>query len=120
MPWHIYLMAGMYVFAGIMHFVYPKAYLKIMPPYLPAPKFLVALSGIAEILLGIGLCFSSTQKLSIYLIILMLIVFLVVHFHMLFGKNASAGLPKWVLILRIPLQFGLMYWAYWYLQFIQY
>ena len=86
-----------------------------MPRYLPQPKLLVGLSGLAEILLGTGLCFSDTKEYSIYGIILMLAIFLLVHFYMLSSEKASAGLPKWVLILRIPLQFVLMYWAYSYL-----
>ena len=116
-PWHLYLMATMYIIAGIMHFVKPKAYLRIMPRYLPEHKLLVSLSGIAEVLLGICLCLSITKNLAVYAIILMLIFFLPVHLYMLSGKQASAGVPKWVLILRIPLQFGLMYWAYTYLQY---
>ncbi len=114
-PWDLYVMAGMYIVAGLAHFVFPKAYLRIMPPYLPNHKLLVFLSGVAEVLLGIGLCFPETMEISIYGIILMLLVFLIVHFYMLSGEKASAGIPKWILILRIPLQFGLMYWAYWYL-----
>jgi len=114
-PWHIYLMAGMYCFAGVMHFVKPKAYLRIMPRYLPVPKLLVSISGLAEIILGVALCFPLLKNYAIYLIIVMLIVFLLVHFYMLSGEKESAGVPKWILILRIPLQFGLMYWAYWYL-----
>ncbi len=116
-PYHLYLMATMYIIAGIMHFVKPKAYLRIMPRYLPNHKLLVALSGFAEIILGFGLCFTVTKNLSIYGILLMLAVFFLVHFYMLSGKKEGAGIPKWILILRIPLQFGLMYWAYWYLQF---
>ncbi|WP_350291284.1 hypothetical protein [uncultured Croceitalea sp.] len=112
-PWHLYLMAGMYSFAGIMHFIKPKAYTRIMPRYLPNHKVLVFWSGIAEVVLGIGLCFAK----AIWGIIAMLLVFLLVHFYMLSSEKASAGIPKWILILRIPLQFGLMYWAYWYLQF---
>ncbi len=108
-------MAGMYITAGIMHFVKPKAYLRIMPRYLPEHKLLVGLSGIAEVLLGIGLCLSITKNLAVYSIILMLIFFLPVHFYMLSGNQASARIPKWILILRIPVQFGLMYWAYTYL-----
>lgn len=115
-PWHLYLMAAMYVFGGIMHFLKPKAYLRIMPRYLPNHKALVFLSGLAEVLLGIGLCFSISKNSSIYGIIAMLIVFLTVHFYMLSGKKEAAGIPKWILLLRIPLQFGLMYWAYWYLK----
>ncbi|MCK0162189.1 hypothetical protein [Allomuricauda sp. F6463D] len=113
-PWHLYLMTGMYVLAGAMHFIKPKMYMRIMPRYLPSHKFLVHLSGFTEILLGIGLCFEQTQKLSTFGIILMLVAFLPVHFYMLSSKKASAGIPKWILILRIPLQFFLMYWAYYY------
>lgn len=116
-PWDLYLMAAMYVFAGCMHFIKPKAYLRIMPRYLPKPKFLVHLSGLVEVFLGIGVCIPQLKNSSIYGIIAMLVVFLLVHFYMLSGEKASAGIPKWILILRIPLQFGLMYWAYWYLQY---
>jgi uncharacterized membrane protein len=114
-PWHLYIMAILYIFAGIMHFVRPKIYLRIIPRYLPNPKLLVGLSGLAEILLGTGLCFTVTKEYSIYGIIFMLAIFLLVHFYMLSSEQAAAGLPKWVLILRIPLQFVLMYWAYSYL-----
>ena len=110
-------MAAMYFFAGIMHFIKPKAYLRIMPRYLPHHKLLVFLSGIAEIILAIGLCFEETKDLSIFGIVAMLAVFLLVHFYMLSGKKAGAGIPVWVLVFRIPLQFVLMFWALWYLQF---
>ncbi len=91
--------------------------MRIMPRYLPAHKALVLLSGIAEILLGIGLCFPETKDLAIYGIILMLLVFLLVHFYMLSSEKAGAGLPKWILIVRIPLQFILIWWAWFYLEF---
>lgn len=108
-------MAAMYIVAGLIHFIKPKVYLRIIPRYLPRPKLLVALSGIAEIVLGIGLCFPASKNASVYGIILMLLVFLLVHFYMLSSEKASAGVSKWILVLRIPLQFGLMYWAYVYL-----
>lgn len=87
----------------------------IMPSYLPAHKTLVYLSGIAEIILGIAVCIPATKDLAIWGIILMLVIFLLVHFHMLSSVEAGAGLPNWALWLRLPLQFGLMYWAYAYL-----
>ena len=116
-PWHLYLMAVIYIFAGIMHFVKPKMYLRILPGYLPKHKLLVIISGIAEIVIGIALCFSATKNLAIYAIIAMLASFLPAHFHMLFNKKASMGIAKWVLIGRIPLQFLLMFWGYWYLRY---
>ncbi len=87
-----------------------------MPRYLPNHKLLVYLSGLAEILLGLGLCLPATKNIAVIGIILMLAVFLLVHFYMLKGEKESAGIPKWILILRIPLQFALMYWAYSYLE----
>ncbi|MGI9549599.1 MAG: DoxX family protein [Aurantibacter sp.] len=116
-PWHLYLMAATYMFAGSMHFIRPKMYMRILPGYLPGHKLLVTFSGLAEIFLGLALCFAATKDVAIYLIIAMLTFFLPVHFHMLFDKKASMGLPKWMLIWRIPLQFLLMFWAYWYLRF---
>ena len=116
-PWHLYLMGLMYVIAGVMHFIKPKLYLRIMPRYLPYPRALVFLSGIAEIALGIMLCFPYTKYIAAYGIILMLLVFLLVHVYMLSSEKAGAGIPKWILILRIPLQFFLMYWAYYYLYY---
>lgn len=115
-PWHLYLMAAIYVIAGCLHFIKPKMYLRIMPRYIPQPKLMVSLSGLAEIALGLGLCFPYTKDWSIYGIIIMLIIFLLVHFYMLSSEKAGAGIPRWILLLRIPIQFGLMYWAYWYIQ----
>lgn len=114
-PVGLYIMAGIYILAGVLHFIRPKMYMRIMPRYLPYHKALVMLSGLAEIVLGIGLCIPATKAFSIYAIIAMLTVFLLVHFYMLSSEKASAGIPKWILILRIPLQFGLMYWAWMYL-----
>ncbi|MFV1451088.1 MauE/DoxX family redox-associated membrane protein [Maribacter sp. HS] len=115
-PWHLYVMGAIYIIAGTLHFIKPKVYLRIMPRYLPFHKALVLLSGIAEIILGVGLFFKETKELAIYGIIAMLAVFLLVHFYMLSSEKASAGFPKWALLLRLPIQFALMYWAFTYLK----
>ena len=109
-------MAIIYLIAGVFHFIKPKIYLGIMPDYLPYHKFLVYLSGAFEVILAITLCIPLLKNSSIYLIISMLIIFLLVHINMLMNKKDSLGIPKWVLILRFPIQFGLMYWAYIYLK----
>ena len=113
-PWHLYLMAAMYILAGIMHFVKPKAYLRIMPRYLPNHKPLVFLSGLAEIALGIGIMFPETKDVALWGIIIMLTLFFLVHFYMLSSDKAGMGLPKWVLWGRIMLQFVLIWWAWFY------
>lgn len=88
-----------------------------MPRYLPAHLRLVYLSGAAEILLGALLLFKAYKDWAIYGIISMLLVFLLVHFYMLSSKKAGAGIPRWALLLRLPLQFFLIWWAYSYLQY---
>lgn len=67
------LMALLYIVAGLLHFIKPKMYLKIMPPYLPAHLPLVYLSGVAEILLGIGLLIPALQVYAAWGVILLLI-----------------------------------------------
>ncbi|MFV8224667.1 hypothetical protein [Christiangramia aquimixticola] len=108
-------MSSLYFIGGIMHLIKPRIYLRIMPRYLPKPKLLVFLSGIAELLIAAGLIFNKTRELAIYSLILMLLVFLLVHFYMLSSQKAAAGFPRWILIARIPLQFILMLWAFSYL-----
>ena len=115
MTWHFITMAGMYIFAGLMHFIKPKAYIKVMPNYFKHKAFLVYLSGVAEIVLGIALFFELIKDFAIYGIVLLLLIFLTVHINMLKGEREAMGIPKIILILRIPLQFLLIWWALYYL-----
>ncbi len=85
-----------------------------MPPYIPAHSAMVLLSGIAEMILGFMVMNKNTQSEAAWGIIIMLVVFLPVHIYMLQNEKAAMKMPKWVLILRFPLQFGLIYWAYLY------
>jgi uncharacterized membrane protein len=114
LPWHQYLFGVLLIVAGFNHFRVPKIYERIMPPYIPAASTLVLLSGIIEMVLGLMLLNPDTQSYAAWGIIVMLLVFLTVHVQMLTDENASLKLPRWILMLRIPLQFGLIYWAYLY------
>lgn len=107
----LYLMAGMYVLAGLLHFFKPRMYQGIIPPYLPNPRALVYISGIFEIGLGVGLLFEESRRLSAWGIMLMLLAFLPVHIYMLRSEKFRK-FPAWALWVRIPLQFLLIYWAY--------
>src|SRR5690606_29731168 len=108
LPWHQYLLGVLFILAGVNHFRKPKMYERIMPPYIPAHKSMVVWSGIVEMILGMMLLIPEHQPIAAWGIILMLVVFLTVHFHMLSDEKASMNLPKWILILRIPLQLALI------------
>ena len=108
----LYVMAIFYAGAGVNHFIKPKFYLSIMPSFLPAHNLLNQISGAAEIILAIGLFFKPTRMISSYLIIAMLISFFLVHISHLFQPPKLAGGRYWIIVLRIPLQFVLIYWAW--------
>ena len=107
----LYLMGIIYTILGILHFTHTGFYRPIMPKFMPSHDLLIYLSGIAEIILGVGVLFPRSRNIALWGIILMLLVFLIVHVNMLFPSN-RLGIPLWVLSVRLPLQFALIYWAY--------
>jgi len=76
---------------------------------------MVYLSGLAEIVLGASVLFVYTREAALWGIIAMLIAFFPVHVYMLTDKKFQKRFPKWLLWLRLPMQLGLMYWAYSYM-----
>lgn len=115
MPIHLYLMSAIYIIAGIFHFVKPKVYRSIIPRYIPNPMAMVYLSGVAEVVLGVAILFEPTRNAALWGIIAMLLALLPVHVYMLAEEKFHKKFPKWLLWLRLPLQFALIYWAYSYL-----
>ncbi len=113
----LYLMAAFYVFAGIQHFRVPHFYLPMMPPYLPWHAELVFLSGVAEVLCGLGVLFPQTRKLAAWGTIALLIAVFPANIHVavnnvpLFGATEGPGAIGYV---RLPLQLVLIAWAWWY------
>ena len=114
LPWHLYLMAFLYIIAGINHFRSPGMYIRIIPPLFKNPKLINILSGIAEILLGLLLMFPFSKKFAAWGIIALLVAIFPANLFMFQNKKASFGLPRWVLFVRLPLQIVLIYWAYQY------
>jgi uncharacterized membrane protein len=113
----LWLMAAFYVAAGVNHFLDPGFYVAIMPPYLPWHLELVYLSGVAEILCGVGLLIPRTRVLAAWATIALLIAIFPANIHValndvpLSGRAEGAGIWNWV---RLPFQFVLMAWAWWY------
>lgn len=114
LPWHGYMMALLYVFAGLNHFRNPRMYLKIIPAYLPNPQLLNQISGTAEIILGFLLFFASTRDAAAWGIIVLLIAVFPANLYMLQNQEASFGISKWILMLRLVFQIVLIWWAYQY------
>lgn len=107
----LYFMTAFYIAAGVLHFVLPRFYLRIMPPYIPYPKLVVYLSGLIEIGLGAMLTLSDTRSFGAWGVILLLIVVFPANFYH-YQSRRKTDPPKWVLLLRLPLQLLLICWAY--------
>ena len=109
----LYAMIVLYVGSGANHFVHPDFYLSILPHPYPCPDFLNASGGVAEIILGFLLLPENTRKISAGAILAMLTVFLVViHIPMCFIFYGKNDFMFWVSVIRIPLQFVLIAWAF--------
>lgn len=107
-------MAGIYILAGIYHFVNPKFYLKIIPPYIPWHKTMNYLSGGAEIILGVLLFYPPYAVFAAWGIIALLIAIFPANIYHLSSAKASSKIPIWILWLRIPMQGLFIWWAWWY------
>ena len=103
-----------FVAAGANHFVNPKFYLNIMPPYLPWHYALVIVSGVAEVLLGAGLLIPQCSQYAAWGIILLLIAVFPANIHMALNPELYPSIPPIALWVRLPLQALLVLWAYWY------
>ena len=108
------VMGMLYVVAGVGHFVVTRAYVRLMPDYLPAHRELVLLSGAAEIAGGLGLLVPPTRRAAAWGIILLLLAIWPVHLWMIEHPGRFPGVPLWVLWIRLPLQLPLIWWAWQY------
>ena len=104
----------LYAASGVNHFWHASFYEHIMPDHYAHPAALVKLTGVAEILGGLGLLPRATRRFSAVGIAAMLVGFLDVHQFMLRHAERFPEAPAWVLWARIPLQFVLIAWVLWY------
>ena len=113
----LYLMGAFYVFAGVNHFLNPDFYLPMMPPYLPWHEELIYLSGIAEIVCGVGVLVPATRVMAAWATIALLLavypanIHIAIHDIPIGEATEGAGALNYV---RLALQFVLIAWAWWY------
>lgn len=103
-----------YVAAGLNHFVHPQIYLKIMPPWLPAHRFLVDFTGVLEILLGLLLLPKRTRRFAAWGLIVLLILVFPANIQMMLDYWRTDHPHTWLSVLRLPVQGLLIWWAWIY------
>ena len=111
---NLFLIAGLFVFAGVMHFVIPKSYAGIMPVWIPSPMEMVYLSGVLEILGGLGVLIPQTRRLAGAGLIALLIAVFPANVQMLANALADGASRLYIalLFLRLPLQPLMIVWVY--------
>ncbi len=109
------LLGAFFLFAGANHFLQPGIYLQMMPPFLPAHLALIYISGIFEILGGIGIFLPRTRKAAGWGLIALLITVFPANLYMLTEGIYLEGMPQkeWLLWIRLPLQGVLIAWVWW-------
>ena len=110
----LYIMAALYVLAGVNHFVQPKFYLRIIPRSIPWHKAVNYISGAAEIVLGLLLLYQPYSRIAAWGIIALLIAVFPANVNHLTSAKPGRGIPIWALYLRLPVQGLLILWAWWY------
>ena len=109
------------IIAGIGHFIFPKGLDAIVPEILPGdPRIWTYLSGIAEIIIGIALLtplntkFADTpvRLLAAYAALALFIAVYPANIKMAIDWSSRPMPDPLLAYARLPLQFGLFYWAW--------
>ena len=104
-----------FIGAGMMHFIRPEFYLKLMPPFIPWHAAMVQLSGLCEILGGLGLLHPKTRRMAGWGLVALLVAVFPANLYMATnpveaGAAAMSPLIRWG---RLPLQALLIWWIDW-------
>ena len=105
-------LAAFFINVGIDHFVNPDFYLSIMPPSFPLHIEAVYISGVFEILGGIGVLIPKFRRFSGWSLVALLIAVYPANIYMAISPDTFPDIPVSALYFRLVLQFIFFYWAY--------
>lgn len=108
------IFALIFITAGILHFVHSETFLRIVPRVLPFPLFLVYLSGVFEIALGVALLIPRYSRFAAWGLVALLIAVFPANIYMTLNPQLFTDISPLLLYLRLPLQLVLVAWAYWF------
>ena len=102
-----------FILAGLMHFLRPRMYERIMPPYVPAHRELVYASGVAEITGGVALLSNDARvrRAGGWWTVATMAAVIPANVHMALNPGDYAQIPKPALYARLPVQALFIAWA---------
>jgi len=107
------VLGAVFVGAGLLHFVKPEPYESTVPDALPAPRELVYLSGVAEILGGAGVLHPRTVRWAGWWLIATMVAVFPANVNMAVDAERFRSVPEPLLWARLPLQAAFIYWIWW-------
>ncbi len=112
----MYLLALLFIAAGVNHFLNEAFYMKIMPDYIPLAlhRPAVIVSGIAEVVLGVLLVIPATTRLAAWGIIALLIAVFPANIYVYQHQEVLPDVSPTMHLIRLPLQGVMIAWAWWY------
>jgi uncharacterized membrane protein len=96
-----------FLLGGIAHFTATDMEMRIMPPYIPAPRMMVWVSGVCELLGAFGLLLPTTRRAAGIGLFALTIAVTPANVYML-QQPQDFHIPYWLLVARLPLQVGLL------------
>ena len=98
---------------GIAHFLFVEAQMRIVPPYIPWPRAVVLVSGALEIAGALALLWQPTRRLAAWALVALTLAVTPANIFMLKEAALFPTIPYWMLVLRLPLQVGLLLLLVW-------
>ena len=106
--------AALFIFTGISHFALAEGMVKMLPEWIPGRYPIIYITGIMEIILGLGFLWPSVRRMSGLLTLTFLIAVFPSNIYAAlnsvdFGGNING--PRY-LFFRVPLQLFLLWWVW--------
>jgi uncharacterized membrane protein len=102
------LLAALFLFAGTIHLRHPELFLPVMPPWIPFHLPCIEISGVFELLGGLGLLIPARpiQFLAGWGLALLLVAVFPANIYMAMAHVQLPGIPlqPWMEWVRLPLQ----------------
>jgi uncharacterized membrane protein len=106
------LLAAFLLGAGIMHFVNPSFFDEIVPPWVPgSARAATYASGVAEILVGLGIVFARTRRMALWSAAVLFVAVYPANLYMAWEWRDRELSERLIAYGRLPLQIPMIWWA---------
>lgn len=103
-----HLLAGLLAGAGVLHFVRPEFYDAMIPPFLGSPRAWTYGSGVVEPAVAAAVAVPRTRRRGALAAAGLFVAVFPANVYMAFDPG---DLPRWAVLVRLPLQVPLVLWA---------